>query len=91
MYIMYCQLVTAHPLPKDLESNQPERCSNRAVCSSPILMVFAVNVEDVCSHRQIHLINAVRHVQGALKHYYSYTKQNMQYWWDIYSVNYWNI
>ena len=29
---MYWQIVTANPLPKDLESNQPELSSNRALC-----------------------------------------------------------
>ena len=42
--------VTAHPLPKDLENNQPELSSNRALCYLIMLMVLAVNVEDVCTH-----------------------------------------
>ena len=50
---MYWQIVTAHPLPKDLESNQPELSSNIALCSLIMLMVLAVNVEDVCTHHSL--------------------------------------
>ena len=43
----YWQIVTPHPLPKDLENNQPELSSNRALCFLIMLVVLAVNVEDV--------------------------------------------
>ena len=54
-YTMYWLIVTAHPLPKDLESNQHELSSNRALCCLIMLMLFAVNVEDVCIHHQLNL------------------------------------
>ena len=46
---MYWQILTANPLPKYLESNRPELSSNRALCCLIMLMVLAVNVEDVCT------------------------------------------
>ena len=52
--------MTAHPLQKDLESNQPELSSNRALCCLIMLMVLDVNVEDVCTH---HLLNLVELMQ----------------------------
>ena len=58
----YWQIVTAHSLPKDLVSNQPKLSSNRALCCLIMLMVLAVNVEDVCTHHLLNLVNAEEHI-----------------------------
>ena len=49
MQAKYWQIVTAHPLPKDLERNQPE-LSDRALSYLIMLIVLAVNVDDICTH-----------------------------------------
>ena len=59
---MYWQIVTAHPLPKDLESNQLKLSSNRALCCLIMLMVLAVNVEDVCTHHYLILVELMQKI-----------------------------